>query len=389
MKTIEKFMQKISVHFKESGKLSILYPVYEALDSFILTTNEKAVRAPFVRDAIDIKRVMMFVVIGLLPCIIFGIYNVGYQIFFVQHQQAGFLQIMFTGLMKVVPIIIVTYIVGGFWEVLFAVVKKHEIAEGFLVTGMLFALILPPAIPLWQVAVGISFGVVFGKEIFGGVGRNIFNPALIGRAFLFFAYPSEISGDNVWIAIDGLTKATPLSVILNAPTGSNPVGILHSSGYNLQNMFFGFIPGSIGETSTFACLLGLVFLVSTKIVNYRAVFGSFVGLILSVLIINCFSNAASIAFVKLPFYVHFITGGFAFGCIFMATDPVSSSATNKGRWVYGFFIGVLVVLIRVFNPAYPEGTMLAILFMNMCAPLIDYFVIESEKRKRKYRFLRK
>ena len=257
-----------------------------------------------------------------------------------------------------------------------------KINEGFLVTGILYALILPPTIPLWQVAVGISFGVVIGKEIFGGTGMNVLNPALTGRAFLFFAYPAQLSGDAVWAAVDGFTKATPLAVVAAAPKGASAIGALTDAGYTFKEMLFGFIPGSIGETSALACLLGLVFLLITGVASWRIVAGCALGLTGMSFVFSAFQGVDRVAFFSLPAYWHMVMGGFAFGAIFMATDPVSSSATNPGRWIYGILIGVLVVLIRIVNPAYPEGVMLAILFMNVFAPLIDHFVVEQNIKRR-------
>ena len=289
---------------------------------------------------------------------------------------------MAEGAWKVIPIILVSYAAGGFWEVLFAVTRKHEINEGFLVTGILFALVLPPSIPLWQVAVGISFGVVFGKEIFGGTGMNVFNPALTARAFVFFAYPAQISGSTVWVAVDGYTSATPLAVAAATPKGASVMQSLGDAGYNFQNMFLGFIPGSIGETSALACLIGLAFLLITRVASWRIILGCVLGLLTMATGFYLLQGPDRLAFFALPPYLHLVMGGFAFGAVFMATDPVSAAATNLGRWIYGFLIGVLVVLIRVVNPAYPEGVMLSILFMNAFAPLIDYFVVENHIKRR-------
>jgi Na+-transporting NADH:ubiquinone oxidoreductase subunit B len=284
--------------------------------------------------------------------------------------------------MKVLPIILVSYAAGGFWEGLFSVIRKHEINEGFLVTGILYALILPPTIPLWQVAIGISFGVVIGKEIFGGTGMNVLNPALTARAFVFFAYPAQMSGDAVWAAVDGFSRATPLAVVAMAQKGSSAVAVLAQAGYTFKDVFLGFIPGSIGETSTLACLLGLAFLLITGIASWRIVAGCALGLTAMSLVFFGLRGENSLAFFSLPPYWHMIMGGFAFGSIFMATDPVSASATDKGKWIYGILIGILVILIRMVNPAYPEGVMLAILFMNVFAPLIDHFVVQQNVKRR-------
>ena len=383
MKKLAKIFKQIEEKWFAKGKpLEQFYPLFDAGDTFLLTPGKSLKKAPFVRDSVDIKRMMIFVVIALIPALLMGIFNVGDQILIAKGQEVTILKAMIAGTLKVLPIIIVTYVAGGFWEVLFAIKRKHEINEGFLVTGILFALILPPSIPLWQVAVGISFGTVIGKEIFGGTGYNILNPALTARAFLFFAYPAQISGDAVWVAVDGITKATPLAVVANAERGASAIESLQTAGYKLQDMFMGCLPGSIGETSTLACLLGLIFLLITGVASWRIITGCFIGLFIMATILNLLQGEDTLAFFSLPAYWHMTMGGFAFGAIFMATDPVSSSATNVGRWIYGICIGILIVLIRVVNPAYPEGVMLAILFMNIVAPLIDYFVVQSNIRKR-------
>ncbi len=388
MKVLEKITSQISKGFQKGGPLERLFPLFEALDTFAFTPGKLTQKAPYVRDSLDIKRLMTMVVVALVPCIVMGIYNTGYQILLAKGGEVSFIQCVILGLLKVLPIIVVSYAAGGFWEVLFAVVRKHEINEGFLVTGMLFALILPPSIPLWQVAVGISFGVVIGKEVFGGTGMNILNPALVGRAFLFFSYPAQISGDYIWVALDGITKATPLAVVADAPRAMAAVEALKQAGISFQDAFLGFIPGSIGETSTLACFLGLVFLLITRVANWRIISGCFLGAMLTILAFFSFRTTESIAFFSLPFYWHFTLGGFAFGSIFMATDPVSSCATDTGRWIYGFLIGMLTIVIRMLNPAYPEGMMLAILFMNVFAPLIDHFIVEINIKKRLSRVTR-
>ena len=382
MKLLEKKMSQMKELFKEGKPLSKFFPLFEAMDTFLLTPGKVTKKAPYARDAIDMKRVMMFVVIGLLPCLFMGVYNTGYQILVAQGLPVVFLQCLWLGALKVVPIILVTYAAGGFWEVLFAIVRRHEISEGFLVTGMLFALIMPPTIPLWQVAAGISFGVVIGKEIFGGVGMNVLNPALVGRAFLFFSYPIQFSGDLVWVAVDGYTKATPLAILMTAEKGTSAIPTLLNHGFSLKQMFYGFIPGAIGETSTLACLLGLAFLLITRVASWRIILGCLLGAVGMSSLLFLFRGEHSLVFFSVPPHWHIVMGSFAFGSIFMATDPVSAAATDLGRWVYGVMIGVLVILIRTFNPAYTEGTMLSILFMNVFAPLIDHFVVEQNIRKR-------
>lgn len=382
MKFLEEQSQKIGKLFEKGKPLEKLYPLYEAMDTFLLSPGTTLKKAPFVRDAVDLKRSMSLMVVALIPCLCMGIYNTGYQIQLAQGTPSSFWECVGLGLMKVLPIILVSYAAGGFWEVLFAVVRRHEINEGFLVTGILFAVVLPPTIPLWQVAVGISFGVVFGKEIFGGTGMNVFNPALVARAFLFFAYPGQISGSSAWVAVDGYTRATPLAVAASTAKGQSVVQALQDAGYSISHMFYGFIPGSIGETSTLACLIGLAFLLMTRIASWRVVTGCVLGLLTMSGVFYLFQGPERMAFFALPPYWHLVMGGFAFGAVFMATDPVSASATDTGRLIYGFLIGVLTVLIRVVNPAYPEGTMLAILFMNAFAPLIDHFVVEHHIKQR-------
>lgn len=382
MKFLQDMLHEAGKLFEKGKPLAKFYPLYEATDTFLFTPGKTTRGGPHVRDAIDIKRVMIFVVIALIPCIVMGIYNTGYQMELAKNLPHSFWGAMAAGAWKALPIIIVTYMAGGFWEVLFAVTRKHEINEGFLVTGILFALTLPPTIPLWQVAVGISFGVVFGKEIFGGTGMNVFNPALVARAFVFFAYPAQMSGSNVWVAVDGFTRATPLAVAKEAARGQDVIAYLQQHGYNLNNMFMGFIPGSIGETSALACLLGLIFLLVTRVASWRTVAGCVLGLVAMSGVFNLLSGPDRLAIFALPPYWHLVMGGFAFGAVFMVTDPVSSAATQTGRWIYGFLVGVMVVLIRVVNPAYPEGTMLAILFMNAFAPLIDHYVLQHHIKMR-------
>lgn len=382
MKSLERILKRIEENFKEDRPLGKFYPLFEAIDTFLMTSGKVAKKAPHVRDAVDMKRMMIFVVIALIPCIAMSIYNTGYQILLGKGVSCNLLQCIWLGLLKVMPIVLITYIVGGFWEVLFAISRKHEINEGFLVTGILFALTLPPTIPLWQVAVGISFGVVVGKEIFGGTGMNVLNPALTGRAFLFFAYPVQISGDAVWVAIDGFTQATPLAVVAAADQGGPAIEAITKAGYSLKQMFFGLIPGSMGETSAFACLLGLIFLLITRVASWRVIVGCILGAVTTSLMFYIFYTEKSLTFFSLPPHWHLVMGGFAFGMVFMATDPVSCCATDTGRWIYGVLIGILTILIRVINPAYPEGMMLAILFMNIFAPLIDHFVVETNIKKR-------
>ena len=400
MKFLFDIMDKhIAPLFEKGGKFERLYPLYEAGDTFARTPGDVTPSAPHVRDSIDQKRLMMFVIYALLPCLFFGIWNAGNQFNLANHvEDATLTTDLLRGAAMVLPIVFVSYLVGGLWEVLFAVVRRHEINEGFLVTGMLFPLVLPPTLPLWQVAVGVSFGIVIGKEIFGGVGYNILNPALTARAFLFFAYPAQISGDQVWVGtaktafdnnpifgtvaenIDGVTMATPLAVAAAVEKGGDAVHALADQGFTLLNMTVGNIPGCIGSTSVIAILLGMGFLILTGIASWRVMISGIIGCAAMGALFNVLP--LDNAYAALPFVYHLVMGGFLFGIVFMATDPVSCAATNTGKIIYGFLIGALTVLIRVANPAYPEGAMLAILFMNVMAPLIDHFVVQAHIKKR-------
>ena len=400
MKALFDFMDKnIGPLFEKGGKLERLYPLWEAGDTFNRTPGDVTPSAPHVRDSIDQKRLMIFVIYALIPCILFGIWNAGNQ-FNMNNgvADATLMTDILRGATMVLPIILVSYAIGGIWEVLFAVVRRHEINEGFLVTGMLFPLILPPTLQLWQVAIGVSFGIVIGKEIFGGVGYNILNPALTARAFLFFAYPAQISGDKVWVGtaktafdnnpifgtvaenIDGVTMATPLAVAAAVEKGGDAIKAMADQGFTLFNMTMGNIPGCIGSTSVVAIVLGMVFLIATGIASWRVMLSGIIGCVAMGALFNVLP--LDNPFAALPFVYHIVMGGFLFGIVFMATDPVSAAATNTGKYIYGFLIGALTVLIRVANPAYPEGAMLAILFMNVMAPLIDHFVVQGHIKKR-------
>lgn len=384
--------------FEKGGKFENLYPLFEAGDTFARTPGDVTKGAPHVRDSIDQKRLMIFVIYALTPCILFGIWNAGHQ-FNVHNNIEGatFITDMIRGSLMVLPIIFTSYLVGGICEVTFAIIRKHEINEGFLVSGMLFPLTLAPTTPLWQVALGIAFGIVIGKEIFGGVGYNVLNPALTGRAFLFFAYPAQISGDQVWVGsaskaplvnqimgytpttTDGVTMATPLGVAASTE-GVSAEAALADAGYTLSNMISGVIPGSIGSTSVIAILLGLGYLMITGVASSRIIFSGIAGAAAMGALFNLLPLNDS--FASLPFYYHLVMGGFLFGIVFMATDPVSAAASNRGKIIYGFLIGVLTVIIRVTNPAYPEGIMLAILFMNVMAPMIDHYVVQGHIKQR-------
>ena len=336
---------------------------------------------------------MSIVIVALMPPLFFGIYNTGYQSNLAYGLPLSFFTVFVKGLWIVMPVIIVSYSVGFFWEIVFASIRKHNISEGFLVTGLLFPLTLPPTIPLWQVAVGISFGVIFGKEIFGGTGKNFLNPALTGRAFLFFSYPGNMSGEKVWTfvsgvktsAADAFSGATPLAVSAVQESFDLIETSLVKAGFTFSKLFYGTYPGSIGETSTLMCLVGAFILIFTGIASYRIMIGGVLGVLAASYLgylLNLFSGKSSVAMLSLyPFY-HLVMGGFAFGIVYMATDPVSAPGMNNAKWIYGFVIGVLTVLIRVFNPAFPEGVMLSILFMNLFAPLLDHYEIKARLRKR-------
>jgi Na+-transporting NADH:ubiquinone oxidoreductase subunit B len=390
LKIVKRVSDKLAPMFSKSGKFENFYYLFEVIDTFFLTPKERTSRGPHIRDKIDSKRFMMTVVISLIPAIIIGTYNIGFQAYKAIGVNADILMSFWKGLLVIIPIIIVTYGVGLFWEILFALIRKHEINEGFFVTGILFVLVLPPTIPLWQVAVAISFGVIIGKEVFGGTGMNIFNPALTARAFLFFTYPGKISGDKVWTLIDntkdklvdGFSGATPLLVASTTETGKSAVEAVNSAGFSWDQMFLGMIPGSIGETSTLAILIGAAILLITGVGSWRIMLAVLIGGYGMAFLMNFAAGPATSGIFSLPPHYHLVMGGFAFGMVFMATDPVSGSGTNTGKWIYGVMIGIMAILIRTVNPAYPEGMMLAILFMNVFAPLIDYYVVQANIRRR-------
>lgn len=400
MKSIRALLDNLHPYFEKGTKLEKLYPLYELVDTFLYTPGEVTKGASHVRDGIDLKRMMITVGIALFPCILMAMYNTGLQANLalvklglsettgwramvinalgVGYDASNILANFIHGALYFLPVFLVTQIAGGLWEVLFAVVRKHEVNEGFLVTGMLFPLTLPPTIPLWQVAVGISFGVVFAKEVFGGTGKNFLNPALTARAFLFFAYPAQISGDKVWTAVDGFTGATILS---KAMTGGMEAV---ESSFSWFDAFVGFVPGSFGETSALACLLGAGLLIASGIGSWRIMLGMLLGgIFLSSLLYVIGSDTNPMLQIS-PAW-HLVSGGFAFGLVFMATDPVSASMTSKGKYIYGFLVGVMAILVRSLNPAFPEGVMLAILFGNVFAPLIDYYVLKANIVRRKLR----
>lgn len=393
---LKKFLEDIEPHFEAGGKHEKWYALYEAAATIFYTPGLVNKGQTHVRDSVDLKRIMIMVWLALFPAMFFGMFNIGdqavkalaagysvpdtwqsglFSIFGTLSVDSGWGLKMLYGACYFLPIYLTVFIVGGFWEVLFASVRKHEVNEGFFVTSILFALILPATIPLWQAALGISFGVVIAKEIFGGTGRNFLNPALAGRAFLFFAYPAEISGDTVWVAADSYTGATLLS------QATVFGGLDYTDVEAWKQAFLGFIPGSVGEVSTLAILLGGLFIIYLRIASWRIVVGTLVGTIIAAFIFNAVESDTNAMF-AMPWYWHVVIGGWALGAFFMATDPVSASFTNKGKFYYGMLIGVMVVLVRVVNPAFPEGMMLAILFANLFAPLFDYFVVQGNIKRR-------
>ena len=377
MKALRKYIDKIKPNFQKGGKYEKLHSTFDAFETFLFVPNTVTRQGSHIRDVIDMKRTMSVVVLAVIPTVLFGMWNVGFQHFKAVGMDSGLWENFWYGFLKVFPIIVVSYVSGLGVEFIFAQIRGHEVNEGFLVTGILIPMILPVTIPLWMVAVATIFSVIIGKEVFGGTGMNIMNPALVARAFLFFAYPGKMSGDAVWVAgatkdvvVDVYTGATPLA---NAALGQTE-NIPHWT-----DMFFGFIPGSIGETSTLAILIGAVILIFTGVGSWRIILSTFAGGAVMGLILNIF---AVNPFMALPFWQHLMVGGFAFGAVYMATDPVSATQTNRGKWIYGFLVGILSILIRVLNPAYPEGVMLAILLMNVFAPLIDHYVVEANISKR-------
>lgn len=378
MDSLRKKIDKIRPHFMEGGKYSKLRSVFEGFESFLFVPDKVTFKGAHVRDSMDLKRTMTVVIIALIPAFLFGAYNTGLQHFRSIGVESGLFQNFWFGFLKILPLVIVSYVTGLGIEFIAAQIRGHEINEGFLVSGLLIPLIMPVDVPLWMLALATAFAVILGKEIFGGTGMNVFNPALLARAFLFFSYPGWMTGDKVWIEgltkgqniIDGFSGATPLSFLAQGEATKLP---------SFMEMFIGTIPGSIGETSTVAILIGALILIVTGIGSWKIILstfagGAFMGLLLNIFAVN--------PYMELPFYYHFVMGGFAFGAVFMATDPVSGAQTETGKWIYGFLIGVLSLLIRVLNPAYPEGVMLAILLMNVFAPLIDYYVVQSNINRR-------
>ena len=389
MNGLRNFVDKIKPTFEKGGKLGFLHSTFDAFETFLFVPNTVTKRGAHVRDCVDLKRVMIMVVLALVPAMLFGIWNTGYQHSLAFGLDWGFWNIVLYGLAKVLPLYVVAYLVGLGIEFVSAQIQGHEVNEGYLVSGMLIPLIVPVDVPLWMLAIAVAFAVIIGKEVFGGTGMNIWNPALIARAFVFFAYPSQISGDTIWVeglnaakanamqVVDGFSGATPLG---QAANGAIEFTTTTGEPLTLMQAFIGTMPGSIGETSTIAILLGAVILIWTGVASWKIMVSCVAGALGVGFLINGF--AAPETFAAVPAYWHLVLGGFAFGAVFMATDPVTSAQTETGKWIYGFLVGALAVIIRLFNPGYPEGMMLAILLMNTFAPLIDYYVVEGNIKKR-------
>lgn len=376
MKFIKNMLDNMRPKFEEGGKLHAFHSLFDAMDTFFYTPEQTTVSGCHIRDAVDNKRTMFTVIIALIPALLFGMYNIGYQHYLSLGQVScycdNFWGNLGYGFLKILPMLLVSYIVGLGIECIFAQIRKHEVSEGYFVTGMLIPLICPPDVPLWQLAIAVAFAVIIGKEVFGGTGYNFLNPALVARAFLFFSYPSQMSGDTVWIAEQGdaISGATPLGEMLAGGVKPNA---------SVLDMLLGFIPGSVGETSVVAILIGAVILLVTGIASWRIMLSIFAGGAAMGLVFNMIGANP---YMEMPFYYHFLIGGFMFGAVFMATDPVTAAQTNTGKYIYGALIGIMAVLIRVLNPAYPEGMMLSILLLNVFAPLIDYYVVDANIRRR-------
>ena len=373
---IRKFVDNIKPTFEKGGKLGFLHSTFDAFESFAFVPNTVTKRGSHVRDCVDLKRIMIVVVVALLPAFCFGVYNIGYQHSLAVGADMGFWQMVWYGFLKILPLYLVSYIVGLGIEFISAQINGHEVNEGYLVSGMIIPLIMPVDVPLWTLALAVAFAVIIGKEVFGGTGMNIWNPALIARAFLFFSYPSKMSGDEVWVSVgkndvlvDGFTGATPLA----QATGGD-------LSYSFMDMFIGLIPGSVGETSTIAILLGAIILIWTGVASWKIMVSGVIGALAVGFLGNAFAPEGS--YLALPAWNHLVMGGFAFGIVFMATDPVTSAQTEIGKWIYGFLVGALAIVVRLFNPGYPEGMMLAILLMNTFAPLIDYYVVNANINRR-------
>ncbi|CDN31494.1 Na(+)-translocating NADH-quinone reductase subunit B [Mucinivorans hirudinis] len=385
MKFLRNYLDKVKPNFEKGGKFEKLHSTFDAFETFLYVPDTVTHKGASIRDAMDLKRTMVVVIIALVPSLLFGMFNVGYQHSLATGVAASIFENFWFGFLKVMPIIIVSYGVGLGIEFIFAQIRHHEVNEGFLVSGMLIPLVMPVDVPLWIVAVATAFAVIIGKEVFGGTGMNIFNPALLTRAFIFFAYPTSISGNTIWIAgmtdgsakvADGFSGATPLAI---APEAMSNGTTVDWSSMPVVDWFYGFMPGSIGETSTLAILIGAAILLATGIGSWRIMVSVFAGGLLTGLLFNLIGANT---YMDMPAYYHLLIGGFAFGAVFMATDPVTASQTNCGKWIYGFLVGFFAVVIRVLNPGYPEGMMLAILFMNAMVPLIDHYVVQANISRR-------
>ena len=400
MKLMHNILSKIKPHFEEGGKLQALYPAYDAFETFLFVPNHTSLNGTHIKDSIDLKRTMVIVILALLPCLLFGMWNTGYQYHFqLQAGMDGYKEMYSTldhflfGFWKILPLIVISYAVGLSVEFAFAVSRKHQVNEGYLVTGMLIPLIMPVDVPLWMLAISVIFAVVIGKEVFGGTGMNILNPALTARAFIFFAYPTKMSGDKVWVhasdRVDGVSGETALGQLASLvdidPSSLDVINkyneFLPDGLYSFSNSFFGMIPGSVGETSVIAILIGAFILLFTGIGSFRIMVSMFIGGLSMAYVFNWVAPESNLFMTLDPLH-QLCIGGFLLGMVFMATDPVSATQTNKGKIIYGFLCGVLSILIRVFNPAYPEGMMLAILLMNVFAPLVDHYVIEGNIKRR-------
>ena len=376
MKLLKNILSSVKPHFEKDGKLENFYPAYDAFETFLFVPDHTTNNGAHIKDAIDLKRTMAFVVLAMLPCILFGMWNIGAQYYIALNVESTFFENLIFGFWKFLPLLIVSYAVGLSVEFAFAISRGHSVNEGYLVSGMLIPLIMPVDVPLWMLAVSVVFAVVIGKEVFGGTGMNILNPALTARAFLFFAYPSYMSGDKVWVhgaSVDGYSGETILGALASNTSSWN------SLLWNASDAFYGFIPGSVGETSFIAILIGACILIFSGIGSWRIIFFTFLGGYLTALLFNLWGINA---LMSTPAHIHLLIGGFAFGAVFMATDPVTATQTNKGKVIYGLLVGFFAIVIRIFNPAYPEGMMLAILFMNVFAPLIDHYIIESNIKRR-------
>lgn len=382
MKALRNFVDKLKPTFSEGGKLSALHSTFEGFETFLFVPNTTTQKGAHVRDCNDMKRTMIMVVLALVPALLFGMYNTGYQHFLSLGQEAGLWQCFWFGFLKVLPMIIVSYLVGLSIEFAFAQKRGHEINEGFLVSGLLIPMIMPVDVPLWMLALGTAFAVVIGKEVFGGTGMNVFNPALLARAFVFFAYTPFMSGATVWVAGLGKAEAGAIADGFSGATALEQLSTTGEMSYSICDALIGLMPGCVGETSVIAIALGALILLVSGVASWRTMVSVFVGGLAMGLLFNAIGANA---YMEVPAYTHLLVGGFAFGAVFMATDPVTSAQTNAGKYIVGFMTGALAVMIRVINPAYPEGMMLSILFMNALAPLVDYFVVERNIARRKNR----